>query len=496
MFLSATEFPDGHVERAQVCVIGSGPAGMTIAHSLAENGKNVLLLEAGGRDWDPDSQELYAGKVVGDPYFDLRDARLRMLGGTSGHWGGQCRPLDAHDFAIGAITPGADWPIGREALDPWLGPACELLEIPAEFPETELAPDLRRVTFHFSPPVRFGDKYYDYCERSQNLRVFLNSALVGLTPDEGPDGPRIRSAEIVSGQTGGEATRRWSVEAETFVLCLGGIENSRLLLWANEQAGGSLVPNPDLIGRYWMEHFDGLVAEAVVSRNLVNQTGAEMESPAWRSQGSELYFAMSEEFQRREGVLNATFLFLEQAYAGTKQLVADIMCVAPPIGRRLMGLLERDLVCGARVQAMWEQAPDYDNRVALGTTTDPLGLPEVELHWRATETDRRTIETLTLGLAGRFAEADLGRMRPNDWIVRPERPMMLGSTPAHYHHMGGTRMSASPADGVVDSDLKVHGLGNLYVGGSSVFPSGGYVNPTLTIVQLALRLADHLAVKG
>lgn len=495
MFVDPATVSEGAVERARYCVVGSGPAGMTVAHSLAERGHSVLLIEAGMRDWEPWSQELYAGKAVGDPYFDLRDARLRMLGGTSGHWGGQSRPLDAHDFAIGDTVPGADWPIGRDALDPWLAPACELLEIPAEFPDTPLGPDLNRVTFQFSPPVRFGDKYYEYCERSQNLRVVLDSALVGLTPDQGPDGPRIRRAEVVSGQAEGAEQRRWSVEAETFVLCMGGIENSRLLLWANDQAGGALVPNPDLIGRYWMEHFDGLVAETVVSRSLMNRVGDDLESPAWRDQGREIYFAPSEEFQRREGVLNGTFLLLEQAYAGTKQLVADITCVAPPLGRQLMDLLEHDLVCGARVQAMWEQAPDHDNRVALGTATDRLGLPEVELHWRATAIDRRTIETLTLGLANAFAAHDLGRVRLKDWVSDHARPIVV-SQEAHYHHMGGTRMSASPADGVVDSNLKVHGLDNLYVGGSSVFRSGGYVNPTFTIVQMALRLADHLAAEG
>lgn len=97
MFVAADAFEDGHVERARTCVFGSGPAGLTLARTLAERGEDVLMIEAGGAEWEYESQELYQGQVVGDPYFLLEDCRLRVFGGTSGHWGGYCRPLDAHD---------------------------------------------------------------------------------------------------------------------------------------------------------------------------------------------------------------------------------------------------------------------------------------------------------------------------------------------------------------------------------------------------------------
>ncbi|MSU91704.1 GMC family oxidoreductase [Rhodobacteraceae bacterium 2CG4] len=483
MFVAAETFADGHVERARTCVFGSGPAGLTLAYTLAERGEDVLLVEAGGAEWEFESQELYQGRVEGDRYFLLEDCRLRVFGGTSGHWGGYCRPLDAHDLAGIPGHPGTRWPIGVEALQPYLAAAAEILEIPGEFPEREAGPDLVRTMYNYSPPVRFGDKYRDYCESSDRLRVCLNSALVGMEPDAGAGETRIRAAEIVTerGPGGAEGRVRWRVEAERFVVCLGGIENSRLLLWINEQNGRALLPDHDLIGRYWMEHPNDSVGETVL---LADQAGLFVERPT--------HFTLSGSYQQDNALPNVVFEINEESYTKAKRLAADILCIAPPLGQRLLDGIDKKLVCAARVRCQWEQVPDPDNRVVLGDTPDRLGIPQVALHWRNNPSERRTIAASTLALARAFAEQDIGRVKPFDWIVDDSLPFPDDEVIASYHHMGGTRMSADPAAGVVDPDLKVHGVANLYVGGSSVFPSSGYANPTLTIVQLALRLADHL----
>jgi choline dehydrogenase-like flavoprotein len=157
-----------------------------------------------------------------------------------------------------------------------------------------------------------------------------------------------------------------------------------------------------------------------------------------------------------------------------------------------MRLLGKNLVCSARVRSHWEQEPRFENHVALDSTkSDDLGIPRVKLHWKKSESDRRTIVGTATEFAREIANSELGRVRLVNWVVN-DGPIAPQKTKAAWHHMGGTRMSDGPDQGIVDQNLRVHGTRNLYVGGSSVFPSGGYANPTLTIVQLSLRLSDEI----
>lgn len=472
MFVDARNFGPDHVERARVCIFGSGPAGMTLAHDLSRRGIPVMLVEAGSMGYEDWSQDLYRGDVIGDTYYDLSEARLRMFGGTSNHWGGHCIPLEAHDFEPHPQFPETGWPIARSDLDPFLAAACDVVEIPNEFESRPFTESVRKTSFQYSPPVNFGYKYEEYCETSADLRVYLETALIDMTPE----GQAISRARV---QTHEGAT--WTIEAETFVLCLGGIENPRMLLWLDEQHNGALDGNRDVLGAYWMEHPHANLADV-----LLRDPGEDF------FRDGEATFALTREAQFAAGILNAGLQMTEQAYGGTKALTADLLCIAPGIGQLMLRRIEKELVCGARVLSLWEQAPTRENRVALGQERDSLGIPRVELHWRRGEDDRNTIvETIRI-FAEEMARNDLGRVRLAGWI-RDGAPIPVGDMMAGWHHMGGTRMNDSPSHGVVDRDLRVHGLNNLYVGGSSVFPSGGYANPTLTIVQMSLRLADHIA---
>ena len=472
MFVEAKDFPPGHVERAQVCVFGSGPAGMTVARSLEAKGLDVIMVEAGGFDFEDESQAFYRGTVIGDRYFDLSEARLRMFGGTSNHWGGWCIPLSPQDFGTHPGFDNAAWPITHEDLAPYIPEACEILEIGTDFSESEYTPEVQKTRFQYSS-VLFGIKFRGICEESKRLRVALNSALTGLALE----GTAIRSAEITS-----YADTSWRIEADRYILCLGGIENSRMLLWLNEQANGGLIRNGDLLGRYWSEHPQAYLGEVVFE-----QTGPDFYVQNKAS------FRLNAATQRAAGVLNAGILLQEEWYKGTKAMIADLLCVAPELGRRMMDALgQNELICGARVRSHWEQETIRDNRVALGKERDPYGIPTPELHWRRTEKDRNTVVQTTRIFADSIARHGRGRMRLADWILNDE-PIPDETTMAGWHHLGGTRMSDSPASGIVDPDLRVHGIDNLYVGGSSVFASGGAGNPTLTIVKLSLRLAEHLA---
>ncbi len=444
-----------------------------------KEGFDVILVEAGGRHRTGESQAQFAGEVIGDHYYDLSSARLRMFGGTSNHWGGYCIPLDYHDFEPHPHFPDTGWPISRKDLDPYLDGACEVLEIPNSFEEELVTPSLRRTRFQFSPPVQFGQKYDEFCRSSDRVRVCLNSALIDLALDD----HAIKSA-VVKAADG----REFSIEAECFVLCAGAIENSRLLLWINQKSGGRLVQESRTLGRYWMEHPHANVGEILL------EAGPEFfhGGPPFTRMAS---FSLTKQAQYDLSVLNADMLVEETAYhsSETKGLIADLLCYAPALGERLMGLFEKNLVCGARVRSHWEQEPRFENHVALDSTkSDDLGIPRVKLHWKKSEADRRTIVLTANEFARQIANSELGRVRLMEWLVDDDVPITPQKTMGAWHHMGGTRMSDSPDQGIVDRNLRVHGTRNLYVGGSSVFPSGGYANPTLTIVQLSLRLSDEI----
>lgn len=456
-----------------VCIIGSGPAGMTLALDLAERGRSVLMLEAGPARYDEASQKEYAGEVVGPLKFGLDVGRLRYLGGTSNHWGGFCQPLDAIDFE--AKVPGVDteWPIRRTDLDPFLARAEGILELGPSRPDSPFGEHMRLTSMRYSPPVNFAAKYRPALEASRDATVVLNACVVDL---------RERAGSIESAEVRDPAGVRHVVRARRFVLCAGGIENSRLLLWANRNNGGRVVRDARSLGRYWIEHPHFTIGEALLS------DGAPFEYDRWNI----AWVSPTARTLRERGLLNAGLRLTRRSRESSRQLVADLACVAPELGAWAMARLRRRLFCGAMLRASWEQSPQPWNRVVLSSELDRHGVPRAELHWRLSDLDRRTV----LGSAALFAEEvarrNLGRVRLDPWVLG------RGGFPADdevkgNHHMGGTRMSRDPARGVVDADCRVHGIANLYVGGSSVFPSGGAANPTLTIVQLALRLADHLA---
>jgi len=455
--------------RFDVCIAGSGPAGMTLALALAEKGKDVLLLEGGGTEFSDRSQDLYVGENTGDPYFELDSTRLRFLGGTSNHWGGMCRPLDAIVFAFKGYSPEAHWPIERQDLDPYLARAMEILNLDGDFTDDVLDPAIRRLTFLVSDPVaRFLDKYRTTLLENPRIVVALETSLVGVEIDgTRVGGYRVRDFD------GHERT----VSADNFVLACGGIENSRLLLHFNAETEGRLVPEARTLGRYWMEHPHFTIGEALLSYENEHRE----------------FFGLTPERMRELGVLNCGLrLKTLRKREGLQKLVHDLACTAPRLGEWVYRQTGRSLSCAVLLRAAWEQEPNFDSHIGLSATQrDAFGIPRSVLHWRKTKRDIETVRAAALEFGSFMAQQNAGRVRLAQWVLEdgpwPEDDELGGN-----HHMGGTRMSASAADGIVTPDLRLWGVDNMYVAGSSVFPSGGHANPTLTIVQLSLRLADHL----
>lgn len=461
-----------NTKQYDVVIFGSGPAGITTAMSLPPSIK-VLLVEAGDVNYSEKSQEFYDGKVIGDHYHDLKLCRLRQFGGSSGHWGGKCRILDNFDFSFKDYAPKAHWPIKKVDLDEYLLTASQILKIKPEFKSKSYQWDINieNLPFDFSA-VRFRSEFLDVILTSANIDLITNTALTAAKIDRGS----IKEVTLTNLQ--GEKSL---IKSKYYVFAMGGIENGRMLKFvAMDNLGSSLSKNKN-VGAYWMEHPHFTVGDYFYSFP---------DNDRW-------HVGISEQKKRDLGVLNCNLNFTTQMHPSSdgkvKKLLRDLLCADERIGYEVSNGLNRNY-CGGQIDAAWEQQPSFENRIDLDTNVDAFGIPKTILNWKKSDFDLRTIRQTAEYVAESMAKNNQAKVRLREWLWSgdyPEDDLIGGS-----HHMGGTRMSSSRADGVVDANLKSWDVSNLYMAGSSVFPSSGHANPTLTIVQLALRLAKHLTTKA
>jgi choline dehydrogenase-like flavoprotein len=500
MLFDAQDMDRGRFAREfDVCVVGSGPAGITLARALAAKDLAVALMEAGGLEPSAESQEFYVGDVTGFDYYAPDVSRLRCFGGSSVHWGGRCRPLDALDFAA---QPGrlSGWPIGKADLDPYRAAANDILDLgPADFADPDPAdPEahLRRIVWKMSPPTRFAEKYRDALADDERIALVVNANLVDLRLDDTL--ATVTGAVFRSYRPDDPG---FTVRAKRYALCLGGLENPRMLLNCRSQIPTGIGNANDLVGRYFCEHLHYHFGDVILERRL----------------HGELSFAPTPEFMQAQGILAAGLFVgprVRDFLSFPKEAARSAVCLTPFADRLARSVLHQPARCDtlglgeyfarrhgeAGLQAVARMAIEqpliHDSRVLLGPERDAFGLRRMQLDWRIDDQVRHTIRVGALTLASLVAEQGIGRVRLREWFLTdPLRLPPLDSGQGGvggFHHMCTTRMSEDPAQGVVDRDCRVHGTENLYVGGSSVFASTGHANPTYTIVQLALRLGDHL----
>jgi len=498
VFVDARELEDGTGIATDVAIIGAGAFGITLARTLIGSGRTVCLIESGGLDFDGATQALYEGETEGIAY-NLDTARLRYFGGSTNHWGGWCRPIEAHDLEAKPWLPHSGWPITRADLDPWYPEAqaiCQLgafdydaslldrLAPPLDLPRRDIANGF----FQFSPPTRFGERYRDEIRDAPDVTCLLHANVTEIVAAH--DAASVARLDIATLEG-----RRLTVTARTYVLAAGGIENARLLLASNSVESAGLGNGHDLVGRFFMEHpIFGPIASWLCDdrRRIAPYYGAYTELERATVRGC---LFMTPEYLAREGRLNTIFTFTPnddvRFLPGRPVEPGDI-----PLETEMLTLLD-DVQPGAEHTGVrvfmgcgTEQAPNPDSRITLADERDPLGMPRVRLAWKLTEGDRESLlaNVRTLAAAmGEWGHARLRRLLADDFAWDTV-PMFWG-----HHHMGTTRMSHDPSTGVVDRDLRVHGVGNLYVGGSSVWVTAcGATNPTLSIVALALRLGARL----
>jgi choline dehydrogenase-like flavoprotein len=498
MLIDARTVPNGKTIETDVCIVGAGAAGITLAREFRGQPFRVCLLESGDLEFDEETQSLYSGETTGMPFTPLTASRLRYFGGATNHWGGWCQPLDEIDFEVRDWIPHSGWPFSRSHLVPFYERAQAILQIGplaygAEAWETGSASQLPLIgsrvmtqMVQFSPPTRFGQVYRNEITHAQNIRTYLNANATEIeTTKDARSVTRLRVACL-------QGSKFW-VSARLFILAIGGIENARLLLLSNKVQSGGLGNQNDLVGRFFMDHA-GLNAGTVLLSDpnispalyvhRVRGLHRSSEPPVEQSVMGELM--LSPEVMRTEKLANFSAVLestsrLEAAKGDG--FLSVLYNVIKNVNRRAFK-------SPLRLRNIIEPMPNPDSRVTLTAERDRLGQNRVRLDWRLSRSDKRTIRRAQEIIGIELGRARLGRLM----VMLDSDDTSWPSSLEHGlgHHMGTTRMHIDPKRGVVDQNCQVHGIANLFVAGSSVFPTYGYSPPTLTIVALALRLADHV----
>jgi choline dehydrogenase-like flavoprotein len=510
---------------ADVAIIGSGAAGQAAARRLLTRGHSVALIESGGFDHDEASADFNRGDIVGQPYHPLEHSRLRFFGGTTAIWGGRCAEYDAIDFERRSWVPHSGWPIGAEDIRSHLAEARSLLGVEAvDSGRISRPPLFQRLSseelavrwWSFDPKFdRFTIDQARDLEQDPRCTLMVHATVREIVLADNKVSVERLDVRTPSGRT-------IDVRARHYLLAAGGIENPRILLASNSVVSRGIGNAYDLVGRFFMEHPHArggrIVGKAdwrwlsAFAKRRVN--GVEV-SPA---------ITPAEALQRQQGLLNSALTIAvrqpeggshplaKRAYLhvrhrtaptrmgrsmwkATKQMVRGYTGLTGPFHPWLMRRIGGgDLAIVIRA----EQAPNPDSRIMLNGERDAMGMPRVALDWRLSGIDVDSVAGLVASLARESHRLGLGMVEPAGWLANPDKRWVSDELiSAHpiggFHHIGTTRMASDPRHGVTDGWGRVHGVSNLHIAGSSLFPTAGWANPTLTILALALRTADRIA---
>jgi len=521
MLIDFREHADGSEIACDVCVIGSGAAGITLAVELDRSGLNVVVLAGGPARREAEADDLYVSRVVGLEHKGIHEGRARVHGGTTTLWAGQALTLDPIDFERRDWVPHSGWPFRREAIDAYYRRAEGIMKLPEISYDEQAWPNGRPRPPKFDPAVLharishythvpdFSVMYRDELAGSKNVRVMLNAHAVGLVTNL--EATRLDRVEVksLSGKTA-------SIRAKEVVVCCGAIETARLLLASDAVDPRGVGNGHDLVGRYYQEHIHGKAAP--IRPTDPKQLRATFDPFAHHGTRYGPKICASDAIQRDHRTLNIYGDFCyeipEDSAVDAAKLVLKSLKrpdLRPQVPRALWHVARRphEVAIGAAKWAMFrtpmtsrrgtiylgiqsEQAPNPDSRITLGDDRDALGMRRSVLDWRLTALDRHSILAFVEQVAREFARLGLGTIDTSAFSLPEDLSRMGEAVFDANHHIGMARMHDDPREGVVDRECRVHGIGNLSIGSSAVFPTGGASNPTLTIIALCLRIADRV----
>ncbi len=529
--------------RVDICIVGGGAAGLTLADALRGSGLTVLVLEAGGLKQTAAAQEPYRGEVV-DPASHpwLEHFRVRAIGGASRAWGGRCLPFDPIDFETRPWVPGPGWPIGLQSLTedyeaaqvaaeagPFdYDPASALPGAQAEFAPGLDGPDIVTRLERFSRPTNFWTRFGEILAKDPLVHVLMDAPTLAirLAPDGGAvDHLDVRSPDGATVQ----------VRARHYVIAAGGLESVRLMLASDDVRPCGVGGESGHLGRYYMSHlaataglvtfsdpahvaFDYAVdAAGVYVRRRLTLTAAAQRRTGALNIAFRTHLPNPADPAHGDAVLSAMYLVKDLILYEYSRKLREQRPTAGLLARHL-GNVARNPWALARFSRRWvekriladrklpsvvlgsptgeyalefhaEQAPNPDSRLTLSEARDQLGQRRLRVDWRMTEQDAQSLKGAYGVLAAELARTGTGVLKyePDDVVARARAEGAYGG-----HHIGAARMSAAPGDGVVDSQCRVHGIGNLHMASTAVFPTSGQANPTLTLLALTQRLAARL----
>ena len=543
MIIDARTLPNNESLDADICIVGAGTAGLILAYSLIGTGFDILLLESGGLKPDKGSHALNWGENIGLPYYNLDVARARFFAGCCNRWhvalgnkqlGARIRPLDPIDFEYRHWVPHSGWPFDKSHIETYYERAqgiCRTTPVSYEvdtwrrsngFEVLPLDPGfVKTIIFKFCSKNPFIHDYADAVKRANTIKTLLFANVFSI--DLSDNAKKVSALKVASFEG-----NQFHVRARVYILAAGGIEIPRLLLTSTNRMRHGVGNQYDLVGRFFMEHlhfWSGLLIpfdkKLIGKMALYNSIQIINDVPVIAK------LAPSEDIMRRERLINHNiqliptivprstlypYLYPMQnsgAVSAFKSVLSDLKHGRLPSvdnfaksvtgfdsiakagmhkGYRKLGrTFDRRQSQIYRLANMTEQIPNPDCRVTLGEERDQFGIPRVKLNWRVTQQDLSNAVRIQQIVAREVEKAGVGRMH-----IQLSSDTIPGNLHGGYHHMGTTRMHRDSKSGVVDENCRVHGLSNLYIAGPSVFPTGGYANPVLTIVALTLRLADYI----
>ncbi len=539
MIVDSSAIEAGSQIEADLCIVGAGAAGIALALQFVSERTRIVLLESGGNREDPATQKLYDGDVAdGSRHLAPIQYRRRQFGGSTNLWGGRCIPFDPIDFETRDWVPHSGWPIGYEEVARYYPAASRLCETGdfdyaarADWPELLAGfagQDFSADTIErFSCPTNFAARYRVRLAAAANIRVILHANAVSIATAH--DGNVVQAVDVRS--LNGHGFR---VRASRFVLATGGLETPRLLLASRDHHANGLGNAHDQVGRYYMCHVAGTLGalrarvpvhygytispEGVYCRRRLALRPAAQRRLRVGNLVARLHHPRIADPAHGSGILSALYAaapFITPEYAirlksgvppsfATRLRHAGNIAAAPgEVARFLLHwarhrtLAERkfpSIVAPPRngiytLDVHAEQAPNPCSRITLGSTPDALGMPRLRVDWRHLPAD---IETVRVSLRALAADLEASGTASLAYDEDEVEEAMLRDGAYGGHHIGTARMSADPRFGVVDGRCRVHGVGNLWIAGSAVFPTSGQANPTLTIVALAVRLKEDV----
>ena len=534
--------------RAEVCLIGGGPAAISIALQLLGCGKKVIIL-AGGK-WRETLANRELNRGVASPFDShepLEENRRRQFGGASAAWGGRCIPMDPIDFKKRPWVDDSEWPISYEDILPYYEKANALCEAGKFNYQLHFAGAKKEIIAgidddyidsshleRWSPPINFARHYRQRLQEAGNIQVLLDTHLLRFNCET--------SAQQISSVTAVYNNTQFEIVATQYVLAAGGIDNPRLLLASKNKFHPNGIGNQhDQVGRYYMAHINGVFAHLAPNdrRSIPFEYEKDKEGVYFRRR-----WWITEKAQQEKGLGNLVMFLNDthdmdghrdalfsmiyiaktsltilkkksvgkmiKSYKELKPEVQDHLKTAVSEGFSVMPRMMKTMVhrfhkrrlptilpsvenqyLGLYFQS--EHLPNYNSTVSLSETEkDALGLPLPIVKVAFCDADYRTILEAHRMFMQRYRDSQAGGMLYDESVLMDYIKKRTTKFNSAAHHLGTTRMASSPDKGVVDGNCKVFGMDNLYVAGSSVFTTGSHVNPTLTLVALAIRLGDHL----